>query len=87
VQQLFPRSLVQLRFAERTVDLTAPSAEAQWQRYRDWYAPVRVAWERLDPPGRAAFEREFVEMWSSFSRGSPGISVPNTYLQVIGVRT
>ena len=20
----------------------------QWERYVDWYAPVRVAWERLD---------------------------------------
>jgi SAM-dependent methyltransferase len=86
VDQLLGRRGVQLRYAERTVEFTASTAEVQWQRYVEWYAPVRVAWERLDEAGRAAFHDEFVEMWGSHSRGSPGILVPNTYLQVIGVR-
>ncbi|MGY1815119.1 class I SAM-dependent methyltransferase [Blastococcus sp. SYSU D00820] len=86
VQELLGRG-VQLRAAERTVDFTAPSLAAQWQRYRDWFGPVRTAWERLDEEGRAALERDFLEMWGSYTRGSgPGIVVPNTYLQVIGVR-
>ena len=87
VEQLLGRRGLQLRYTERAVDFTAPSAEVQWQRYVEWYAPVRVAWERLDDDGRAAFHDEFVQMWGSYSRGSPGILVPNTYLQVIGVRT
>jgi SAM-dependent methyltransferase len=87
VDQLLGRRGVQLRYTERAVDFTAPSVEVQWQRYVDWYAPVRVAWERLDEAGRAAFHDEFVEMWGSYSRGSPGVLVPNTYLQVIGIRT
>ncbi|MGY1605081.1 methyltransferase domain-containing protein [Geodermatophilus sp. SYSU D00815] len=87
VDQLLGRRGVQLRYTERTVDFTAPSVEVQWQRYVDWYAPVRVAWERLDEPGRQAFHDEFVDMWGSYSRGSPGVLVPNTYLQVIGVRS
>ena len=37
--------------------------------------------------GRQAFHDEFVEMWGSYSRGFPGVLVPNTYLQVIGVRS
>jgi SAM-dependent methyltransferase len=86
VDQLLGRRGLQLRYSERTVDFTAPSVEVQWDRYREWYAPVRVAWERMDEPGRAAFHDEFIDMWGSFSRGSPGILVPNTYLQVIGVR-
>jgi SAM-dependent methyltransferase len=85
VDQLLGRGAT-LRYAERVVDFTAPSAEVQWERYVQWYAPVRVAWERLDEAGRAAFHDEFVEMWGSFSRGSPGVVVPNTYLQVIGVK-
>jgi len=87
VEGLFARRGVQLRYAERTTDFTAPSPEVQWERYVDWYAPVRVAWERLDEAGRQAFHDEFVEMWGSYSRGSPGILVPNTYLQVIGTRS
>jgi SAM-dependent methyltransferase len=86
IEQLFARTGVQLRYAERATDFTAPSAEVQWQRYVEWYAPVRVAWERLDEAGRAAFHDEFVEMWGSYSRGSPGVLVPNAYLQVTGVK-
>src|SRR3954449_140081 len=41
VEQLFARRGVQLRYAERTTDFTAPDLETQWQRYVDWYAPVR----------------------------------------------
>jgi SAM-dependent methyltransferase len=85
VDQLLGRG-VTLRYAERAVDFTAPSVEVQWERYVEWYAPVRVAWERLDEAGRAAFHDEFVQMWGSYSRGSPGVLVPNTYLQVIGVK-
>jgi len=87
VQELLGRGLLQLRFTERTVDFTAPSVEVQWERYLKWYAPVRAAWERLDEVGRAAFRDEFIQMWGSYSRGAPGVLVPNTYLQVIGVRT
>ena len=87
VAGLFARRGVQLRYAERTTDFTAPSLEVQWERYVEWYAPVRVAWERLDEAGRQAFHDEFVEMWGSYSRGHPGILVPNTYLQVIGTRS
>jgi SAM-dependent methyltransferase len=77
----------QLRHSERTVEFTAPSVAAQWQRYRDWYAPVHVAWRRLDDGGRATLEGEFSDMWGSFTRGGgPGIVVPNTYLQSTGVR-
>jgi SAM-dependent methyltransferase len=87
VRGLFGRN-VQLRFAERSVDFTAPSLAAQWERYRDWFAPVHAAWEPLDEAGRAAFEAEFLDMWGSFTRGSgPGITVPNHYLQVIGVKS
>src|SRR3954452_11402329 len=85
IEQLFARTGVQLRYAERATDFTAPSVEAQWERYVQWYAPVRVAWERLDEAGRAAFHDEFVDMWGSYGRGSQGVLVPNTYLQVIGV--
>jgi SAM-dependent methyltransferase len=87
VEQLFGRRGVKLRFTERATDFTAPSVEVQWQRYVEWYAPVRVAWERLDDAGRQAFHDEFVDMWGSFSRGWPGVLVPNTYLQVIGTRS
>ena len=87
VEGLFARRGVTLRYAERTTDFTAPSPEVQWERYVDWYAPVRVAWERLDEAGRQAFHDEFVAMWGSYSRGSPGILVPNTYLQVIGAKS
>jgi SAM-dependent methyltransferase len=88
VAGLLGRGEVQaVRYTERTVDFTAPSPTAQWERYRDWYGPVRVAWQRLDDAGRSTFEREFTEMWDSFTRGGgPGIVVPNTYLQVTGVR-
>jgi SAM-dependent methyltransferase len=87
VAELFGRAGVKLRYTERAVDFTAPSVEVQWQRYVEWYAPVRVAWERLDEAGRAAFHDEFVEMWGSYSRGSPGIVVPNSYLQVTGIKS
>jgi SAM-dependent methyltransferase len=87
VRSLFGRSL-KLRFDERSVDFTAPSLAAQWERYRDWFAPVHAAWRPLDQAGRVAFEKEFLDMWGSFTRGSgPGILVPNHYLQVIGVKT
>jgi SAM-dependent methyltransferase len=88
VAGLFGRGEVQqVRYTERTVDFTAPSVTAQWERYRDWFGPVHVAWQRLDERGRGALEREFTEMWGSFTRGGgPGIVVPNTYLQVTGVR-
>jgi SAM-dependent methyltransferase len=86
IEQLFARTGVQLRYAERATDFTAPSVEVQWDRYVQWYAPVRVAWQRLDEAGRAAFHDEFVEMWGSYSRGSQGVLVPNTYLQVIGIK-
>ncbi|NEK58902.1 methyltransferase domain-containing protein [Geodermatophilus sabuli] len=77
----------QLRHVERTVEFTAPSLAAQWQRYRDWFGPVHLAWSRLDADGRRALEAEFTDMWGSYTRGSgPGIVVPNTYLQVTGVR-
>jgi SAM-dependent methyltransferase len=79
--------LRQVKHAERTVEFTAPSVDAQWQRYRDWFGPVHMAWQRLDDAGRTAFEREFGDMWGSSTRGGgPGIVVPNTYLQVTGVR-
>jgi len=87
IDQLLGRRGLQLRYAERAVDFTAPSVEVQWERYVEWYAPVRVAWQRMDEAGRSAFHDEFVDMWGSYSRGSPGVLVPNTYLQVIGVRT
>jgi SAM-dependent methyltransferase len=87
VEGLFPRGGCQLRHSEQTVEFTAPSVAAQWERYRDWYAPVRVAWQRLDEAGRATLEAEFSDMWGSFTRGGgPGIVVPNTYLQSTGVR-
>jgi hypothetical protein len=77
----------QVRHAERTVDLTAPSLEAQWQRYRDWFAPVHMAWQRLDEAGRRALEADFADLWGSSTRGGgPGIVVPNTYLQTTAVR-
>jgi SAM-dependent methyltransferase len=77
----------QVRHAERTVDMTAPSLEAQWQRYRDWFAPVHVAWQRLDDAGRRALEADFADLWGSSTRGGgPGIVVPNTYLQTTAVR-
>jgi SAM-dependent methyltransferase len=86
IRSLFGRGLT-LRFAERSVDFTAPSLAAQWERYRDWFAPVHAAWEPLDEAGRAALEAEFLEMWGSFTRGSgPGVLVPNHYLQVIGIK-
>ena len=67
--------------------MTAPSLAAQWQRYRDWFAPVHVAWQRLDPAGRAALEADFADLWGSSTRGGgPGIVVPNTYLQTTAVR-
>src|SRR3954449_10932510 len=68
VDQLLGRRGVQLRYTERTVDFTAPTVEVQWQRYVEWYAPVRVAWERLDEVGRAAFRDKFIQMWGSYSR-------------------
>ena len=72
---------------DRTVDLTAPSLEAQWQRYRDWFAPVHVAWQHLDDAGRRALEADFADLWGSSTRGGgPGIVVPNTYLQTTAVR-
>jgi SAM-dependent methyltransferase len=88
VDGLFGRGeLRQIRHGERTVEFTAPSVAAQWQRYRDWFGPVHVAWQRLDEDGRAALEREFSDMWGSATRGGgPGIVVPNTYLQSTGVR-
>ncbi|MGK5111582.1 class I SAM-dependent methyltransferase [Geodermatophilus sp. CPCC 205506] len=88
VQGIFDRgALRQVKHSERTVEFTAPSVAAQWQRYRDWFGPVHVAWERLDDLGRDALEREFSDMWGSFTRGGgPGIVVPNTYLQVTGVK-
>lgn len=77
----------QVRHAERTVDLTAPSLEVQWQRYRDWFAPVHVTWRRLDDAGRRALEADFADLWGSSTRGGgPGIVVPNTYLQTTAVR-
>jgi hypothetical protein len=77
----------QVRYLERTVEFTAPSLAEQWQRYRDWFGPVHLAWARLDEDGRRAFEAEFADMWGSYTRGSgPGVVVPNTYLQVTGVR-
>ncbi|RBY77595.1 SAM-dependent methyltransferase [Geodermatophilus sp. TF02-6] len=79
--------VAQVRHTERTVDFTAPSLAAQWQRYRDWYAPVHVAWQRLDAAGRTALETEFTDMWGSSTRGGgPGVVVPNTYLQTTAVR-
>jgi hypothetical protein len=76
-----------VRHAERTVDLTAPSLEAQWQRYRDWFAPVHMAWQRLDEAGRRALEADFADLWGSSTRGGgPGIVGPNTYLQTTAVR-
>ncbi|WP_147332030.1 class I SAM-dependent methyltransferase [Geodermatophilus marinus] len=76
-----------VRFTERTVDLTAPSVAAQWQRYRDWFGPVHVAWERLDQAGRTRLETEFTDLWARCTRGGGGgIVVPNTYLQVTAVR-
>jgi SAM-dependent methyltransferase len=87
VTELLGRGRVRMTFAERRVDFTAPSPAAQWQRYRDWFSPVAVTWQRLDAAGREVLEAEFTEMWGSFTRGSgPGILVPNTYLQVTGVR-
>ena len=88
VEELLGRGEVrQVRHAERTVDMTAPSLAAQWQRYRDWSAPVHVAWQRLDPAGRAALEADSADLWGSSPRGGgPGIVVPNTYLQTTAVR-
>ena len=88
MEELLGRGEVrQVRHAERTVDMTAPSLAAQWQRYRDWSAPVHVAWQRLDPTGRAALEADFADLWGSSTRGGgPGIVVPNTYLQTTAVR-
>src|SRR3954454_16597382 len=43
VQQLLGRGRLTLRFTERAVDFTAPSVKAQWERYLEWYAPVRAA--------------------------------------------
>ena len=77
----------QVRHTERTVDMTAPSLADQWQRYRDWFGPVHVAWRRLDPAGRAALEADFADLWGSSTRGGgPGVVVPNTYLQTTAVR-
>ncbi len=88
VEELLGRGEVrQVRHVERTVDMTAPSLAAQWQRYRDWFAPVHVAWQRLDATGRAALEADFADLWGSSTRGGgPGIVVPNTYLQTTAVR-
>jgi SAM-dependent methyltransferase len=87
VQGLLGTGECSLRHSERTVEFTAPSVAGQWQRYRDWYAPVHAAWRRLDLAGRAALESEFSELWGSSTRGGgPGIVVPNTYLQSTGVR-
>jgi SAM-dependent methyltransferase len=88
VEGLLDRGEVrQVRHAERTVDLTAPSLETQWQRYRDWFGPVHQAWGRLDGTGRSALEADFADLWGSSTRGGgPGIVVPNTYLQTTAVR-
>jgi SAM-dependent methyltransferase len=58
---------------------------AHWvQVFRDWYGPTHKAFAALDANGRAALERDIVELLERSNIAGPGsLVVPGEYLEVV----
>lgn len=75
-----------LRFARRSVDVTAPSYDEQWERFRRNLGPMSAVLAAASPADAASLKVEFRALWERFNRGTDGIVVPHEYLEVVAVR-
>jgi SAM-dependent methyltransferase len=75
------------RLSVAAVDVTAPSLDEQFSRFRLWFGPFAAALSRLDEVTQAAFVQEWRELWQRFNRADDGtVVVPHEYLEIIAIR-
>jgi hypothetical protein len=63
-------------------------SSAHWlQVFRDYYGPIHKAFAALDNAGRAALERDILELLERLDVGrGNGLVVPGEYLEVVVVK-
>jgi SAM-dependent methyltransferase len=87
LKELFGGGIAELRLSVHSVDITAPSLDEQFSRFRHWLGPFKSALARLDEAQLYSFTRDWRELWQRFNRAEDGTAVvPHEYLEAIAIR-
>jgi SAM-dependent methyltransferase len=88
VHERFAALVSNIETRTRTVlfDYPMPPREVV-QFFREYFGPTRVAYSRLDEPGRAAFTADLEAIWNEYNEAKDGNTrVAAEYLEVIAVK-
>lgn len=84
LRTLFGDRAAEIRSQKRHVVFRYPSPEAYVEYWRRWYGPTIKAFEALDDAGKAALERDILELIGEFNRAGDGtMVVPSEYLEAV----
>jgi SAM-dependent methyltransferase len=75
----------ELDIAEDVVPQTGPDGEAMWHLMSTSYGPTKTLAASLDPDRRESLHRDLAGFFDGYRNGE-GVSLPRTYLRVIGRR-
>lgn len=82
LQALFPSH--EVRAARKTFNFRYESPEHFVSVFRTFYGPTHKAFGALDEAGKAALEKDLLDLIGQFRRASPaGMVVPGTYLEAV----
>jgi ubiquinone/menaquinone biosynthesis C-methylase UbiE len=87
IEQLFGRFAASIVTNRRNFAMRFRSPAHQIEVMRTWFGPTVRAFEALDPPGRAAFERDFLALLQQHNQSGDSTTViPSEYLEVVIAR-
>ena len=87
LRDLFDGSIAELRTAKRHYVFRYRSPEAYLQYWRRYYGPTLKAFEAVDDDGRAALERDLLDLIAQFNQATDGtMVVPSEYLEAVIVK-
>jgi ubiquinone/menaquinone biosynthesis C-methylase UbiE len=82
VIDLFGDAVSNLEFKEGACPQHFPSAEFYAKFFLQYYGPTLKAWESLNPKSRESFERDLIELATSFNRATRSLTYESSYLLV-----
>jgi SAM-dependent methyltransferase len=86
LRELFGDRISGLSLTPRYLTQRYRSADHLIEFFREWFGPMKVAFERVGPDGEAALERDLRDILDRANTDEHTLVVPSEYLEVVAVK-